>query len=59
MFAKGESEEIREAVVEALRKIGGLNVLNALKKVTIRDSARSVREKAAIAIRSLEQQSQK
>lgn len=59
LFAKGESEEIREVVVEALRKIGGLNVLNALKKVTIRDSARSVREKAAIAIRSLEQQSQK
>ena len=59
LFAKGESEDVRELVVEALRKIGRAGGLNALKKITIEDSSRNVRMKAAMAIRNLEQQSQK
>lgn len=59
LFAKGESEDVRELVVEALRKIGSAGGLNALKKITIEDSSRNVRMKAAVAIRNLEQQSQK
>ena len=58
LFAKGESEEIREVVVEALRKIGGPQGLKALKKIAIRDSSSNVRVKATMAIRSLERRSQ-
>ena len=59
MFAKGETEDVREMVVEALRKIGGVKGLNSLKKIAIKDSSRNVRIKATIAIRSLEQELKK
>jgi HEAT repeat protein len=53
-LAKGESEDARAVVVESLRKIGGFRSLGTLKKIAVGDSSRAVREKATLAIRSLE-----
>jgi len=54
LFAKGESEDIRIMVVDALRKVGGFEAASILKKVALRDSARSIKEKAVSAMRSFE-----
>jgi HEAT repeat protein len=55
LFAKGESEDVRATVVESLRRIGGLKSLSTLRKIAVGDSSRAVREKATLAIRSLEE----
>ena len=54
LFAKGESEDIRIMVVDALRKVGGFEAASILKKVALRDSASSVKVKAVSAMRSFE-----
>jgi HEAT repeat protein len=55
LFAKGESEDVRTTVVESLRRIGGFTSLSTLRKIAVGDSSRTVREKATLAIRSLEE----
>jgi HEAT repeat protein len=55
LFAKGDSEDVRTTVVESLRRIGGFTSLSTLRKIAVGDSSRTVREKATLAIRSLEE----